>query len=154
MSAGVPAVALPEVFLGLVPGWGGCWLLPNLIGVEKALTVIIDNPLSQNRMLTGVDAYRLGMADALFEPADFLEESVAWAARVLSGETTVERPEVDRDETRLGRRRSPGPRASPTPRPAARPGARMPPSTSSPPPAPSPATRASPPRTRCSPTCS
>ena len=100
MSAGVPAVALPEVFLGLVPGWGGCWLLPNLIGIEKALTVVIDNPLSQNRMLTGVDAYRLGMADALLEPADFLEESVAWAARVLTGEITVERPEVDREETR------------------------------------------------------
>lgn len=100
MSAGVPAVALPEVFLGLVPGWGGCWLLPNLVGVGKALTVIIDNPLSQNRMLKGVDAYRLGLADALFEPADFLEESVAWAARVLSGEVAVDRPEVDRDETR------------------------------------------------------
>ncbi|GAB2761357.1 3-hydroxyacyl-CoA dehydrogenase NAD-binding domain-containing protein [Terrabacter koreensis] len=99
MSAGVPAVALPEVFLGLVPGWGGCWLLPNLVGIEKALTVVVDNPLSQNRMLKGVDAYKLGMADALFEPADFLEESVAWAARVLTGEVTVERPEVDRDET-------------------------------------------------------
>src|SRR3954462_7356060 len=99
MSAGVPAVALPEVFLGLVPGWGGCWMLPNLIGVEKAITVVIDNPLSQNRMLKGVDAYRLGMADGLLEPADFLEESGAWAARVLSGEVRVERPHVDRDET-------------------------------------------------------
>ena len=81
MSAGVPAVALPEVFLGLVPGWGGCWMLPNLVGVEKAITVVIDNPLSQNRMLKGVDAYRLGMADALFEPADFLEESIAWGCQ-------------------------------------------------------------------------
>ncbi|MCU1536493.1 MAG: 3-hydroxyacyl-CoA dehydrogenase [Humibacillus sp.] len=98
ISAGVPALALPEVFLGLVPGWGGCWLLPNLVGVEKALTVIIDNPLSQNRMLGGVEAYRLGIADACFEPADFLEQSVAWAASVLSGATTVDRPEVDRDE--------------------------------------------------------
>ncbi len=32
ISAGVPAVALPETFLGLVPGWGGCYLLPNLVG--------------------------------------------------------------------------------------------------------------------------
>ncbi len=31
----VTAIALPEVFLGLVPGWGGAFLLPNLIGAEQ-----------------------------------------------------------------------------------------------------------------------
>jgi 3-hydroxyacyl-CoA dehydrogenase/enoyl-CoA hydratase/carnithine racemase len=98
ISGGVPAVALPEVFLGLVPGWGGCWMLPNLIGVEKALKVVIENPLSQNRMMTGVQAYQLGIADAIFEPADFLEESLAWAAAVVGGQLVVERPEVDRSE--------------------------------------------------------
>ena len=98
ISMGVPAVALPEVFLGLVPGWGGCWLLPNLIGVERAVTVIIENPLNQNRTLNGPQAFTLGLADALFEPADFLEESLAWAAAVVLGETGVERPVVDRDE--------------------------------------------------------
>ncbi|MBB2984879.1 3-hydroxyacyl-CoA dehydrogenase NAD-binding domain-containing protein [Terracoccus luteus] len=98
MSAGVPAVALPEVFLGLVPGWGGCWRLPNLVGIERALTVVVENPLAQNRMLKGPDAHRLGLSDVLLEPADFIEESVAWAARVLSGEVVVERPDVDHDE--------------------------------------------------------
>ena len=37
ISAGVAAFALPETFLGLLPGWGGCYLLPNLIGPAKAL---------------------------------------------------------------------------------------------------------------------
>ena len=30
-----PRVALPETFLGLVPGWGGCYLLPNLDRVRR-----------------------------------------------------------------------------------------------------------------------
>ncbi|WP_329239869.1 3-hydroxyacyl-CoA dehydrogenase NAD-binding domain-containing protein [Actinoallomurus sp. NBC_01490] len=95
ISSGVPAVALPECFLGLVPGWGGTYLLPRLVGAENALKVIIDNPLNQNKMLRGPQAYELGIADAMFEPADFLEESLRWAARVLTGEVTVERAPVD-----------------------------------------------------------
>lgn len=98
ISAGVPALALPETFLGLVPGWGGCWLLPNLVGVQNALKVIIENPMNMNRMLKGPQAFELGIADVMFEPADFLEESLLWAAGVVKGDTTVERPEVDRDE--------------------------------------------------------
>ncbi|WP_396445404.1 3-hydroxyacyl-CoA dehydrogenase NAD-binding domain-containing protein [Actinomadura sp.] len=96
ISSGVPAFALPETFLGLVPGWGGTYLLPNLIGAENALKVIIENPLAQNRMLKGGQAYELGIADAIFDSADFLEESLAWTARVLNGDITVTRPEVDK----------------------------------------------------------
>ena len=82
VSAGVPAFALPEMFLGLVPGWGGCYLLPGLVGPAKALTVIVENPLSQNRMLKATDVVGLGIADVLLEPADFLEDSLRWAAGV------------------------------------------------------------------------
>ncbi|NMM34190.1 MAG: 3-hydroxyacyl-CoA dehydrogenase [Phycicoccus sp.] len=98
ISAGVPALALPECFLGLLPGWGGCFMLPNLIGVTSALKVIIENPLNTNRMLKGPQAFELGIADAMFEPAMFLEESLSWAADVITGKTVVARPEIDRDE--------------------------------------------------------
>jgi len=98
ISAGVPAVALPECFLGLVPGWGGCYLLPNLIGAGPALKVIIENPLNTNRMLKGPAAFELGIADVLFEPVTFLEDSLAWAAEVIAGRTVVHRLEIDRDE--------------------------------------------------------
>jgi len=91
ISSGVTAVAFPECFLGLLPGWGGTYLLPRLIGPEKALKVIIENPLSQNRMLTGPQAFSLGIADAMFPPADFLAESLRWAARVLTGAIEVPR---------------------------------------------------------------
>ncbi|WP_121188335.1 3-hydroxyacyl-CoA dehydrogenase NAD-binding domain-containing protein [Nocardiopsis sp. Huas11] len=98
ISSGVPALALPEAFLGLVPGWGGTYLLPNLIGAEKALKLIVDNPLAQNKMIKGTQAFEMGIADAVFEPADFVEESLRWAAQVLKGDVTVERPEVDKGE--------------------------------------------------------
>ncbi|WP_028649347.1 3-hydroxyacyl-CoA dehydrogenase NAD-binding domain-containing protein [Nocardiopsis sp. CNT312] len=95
VSSGVPAFSLPEAFLGLVPGWGGTYLLPRLIGAEKALKIIVDNPLAQNRVIKGAKVHEMGIADALFEPADFVEESLRWAAKVVKGDITVERPEVD-----------------------------------------------------------
>ncbi|MGW0928153.1 3-hydroxyacyl-CoA dehydrogenase NAD-binding domain-containing protein [Streptomyces sp. NPDC002644] len=98
VSAALPAFSLPEVFLGLVPGWGGCTLLPNLIGADKAVSVIIENSLSQNRQLKGKQVFELGIADALFEGADFLEQSLVWTAAVLKGEIVVDRPEIDRGE--------------------------------------------------------
>lgn len=97
ISSSVPAVALPECFLGLVPGWGGTYLLPRLIGPAPALEVMVSNALNQNKMLSGVQAAKLGIADALLEPADFLAESVRWAASVLSGETVVERTDHTAD---------------------------------------------------------
>ena len=97
MSTGAAAMSLPEVFLGLIPGWGGAWLLPNLIGPANALEVIIANPLQQNKQMKPKDALRLGVVDVLFEPADFLERSIAWAAGVVTGTVVVARPEVDRD---------------------------------------------------------
>ncbi|MET9712632.1 3-hydroxyacyl-CoA dehydrogenase NAD-binding domain-containing protein [Nocardiopsis alba] len=98
ISSGVPAFALPEAFLGLVPGWGGTYLLPNLIGAEKALKLIVDNPLAQNKMIKGPQVFEMGIADAIFDPADFVEESLRWAAKVIKGDVTVERPEVDKGE--------------------------------------------------------
>jgi 3-hydroxyacyl-CoA dehydrogenase/enoyl-CoA hydratase/carnithine racemase len=91
ISSGAAMIAFPECFLGLVPGWGGAYLLPRLIGPAPALKLIIENPLNQNKMIAAPEAYSLGIADAMFEPADFLEESLRWAARVLAGSVTVER---------------------------------------------------------------
>jgi 3-hydroxyacyl-CoA dehydrogenase/enoyl-CoA hydratase/carnithine racemase len=88
----VAGVALPEVFLGIIPGWGGAWLLPNLIGIENALQVIISNPLRNNTMLKGKEVFDLGIADAIFDSASFLEESIAWADGVITGKTKVKRP--------------------------------------------------------------
>jgi 3-hydroxyacyl-CoA dehydrogenase/enoyl-CoA hydratase/carnithine racemase len=93
--AGTAVVAFPEVFLGLVPGWGGTQLLPALTGIDAAVTVIVENALAQNKTTAGPEAAQLGIADAVFSPADFLERSLEWAAGVVSGEVTVTRREPD-----------------------------------------------------------
>ncbi|MDE9366822.1 3-hydroxyacyl-CoA dehydrogenase NAD-binding domain-containing protein [Luteipulveratus sp. YIM 133132] len=95
IASDVPAYATPECFLGLVPGWGGTYLLPHLIGVEKALTLIVANPLANNKMVNGKQAFELGVADRLLEPVTFLEDSLLFAGKVIAGEESVERTPVD-----------------------------------------------------------
>ncbi len=89
--------ALPEVFLGLLPGWGGATLLPKLIGPEKAVQVIILNALNNNTMLRAKDALALGVVDAVFDPADYLEKSIQFAANIISGKKTIERADFTQD---------------------------------------------------------
>lgn len=91
VDASAAALALPEVFLGIIPGWGGAYLLPNLIGIENALEVVISNPLKQNRMLKPRQAFDLGVVDAIFPAANYLEDSLRWADGVLSGAVKVDR---------------------------------------------------------------
>ena len=88
---------LPEVFLGLVPGWGGATILPKLIGPERAVQVIMLNALNNNTMMKSKDALALGVVDAVYEPSDFLEHSIAFAASVLSGAKKIERVDYSND---------------------------------------------------------
>ncbi|NLB47432.1 MAG: 3-hydroxyacyl-CoA dehydrogenase [Microbacteriaceae bacterium] len=88
------ALAFPEVFLGIIPGWGGATIVPNLIGIEKAIEVVISNPLKNNRMLKPAQAYELGLFDEMFGSGAFLEHSIRWADQVLTSEITVKRPNV------------------------------------------------------------
>ena len=79
ISTAVRHFACPECFLGIVPAWGGTQLIPRLVGAEAAVKFIVENPLRQNRMLTGPKAFDLGFADRLLEPAEFVDESIAFA---------------------------------------------------------------------------
>ncbi|GAB2701229.1 3-hydroxyacyl-CoA dehydrogenase/enoyl-CoA hydratase/carnithine racemase [Microbacterium marinum] len=91
VDASAAAIALPEVFLGIIPGWGGAYLLPNLIGIENALEVVISNPLKQNRVLKPKQAFDLGIMDAIFPASNYLEDSLRWADGVLAGSVKVDR---------------------------------------------------------------
>ena len=47
-------------------GWA--WLLPHLIGPQRALDVIITNSMNQNKQLRPAQAAELGVVDVVFEP--------------------------------------------------------------------------------------
>jgi 3-hydroxyacyl-CoA dehydrogenase/enoyl-CoA hydratase/3-hydroxybutyryl-CoA epimerase len=51
-------IGLPEISLGLLPGWGGTQRLPRVIGLERALYVILNG-----RQLDAPLAQRWGLAD-------------------------------------------------------------------------------------------
>jgi 3-hydroxyacyl-CoA dehydrogenase/enoyl-CoA hydratase/carnithine racemase len=86
ISSGVRHFACPEVFLGLIPGWGGTQLVPRLVGAETAVKFVVENPLRQNRMLTGPQAFEAGFADALLEPVEFLDESIEFLLETIESE--------------------------------------------------------------------
>ncbi len=77
---------------------GGAYLVPNLVGAARAVTLMVENPLNQGKVLNGHAAFEMGLADVELGGADFLEQSLLWAARVLAGRERVERPEVDRGD--------------------------------------------------------
>jgi 3-hydroxyacyl-CoA dehydrogenase/enoyl-CoA hydratase/carnithine racemase len=79
LASSVRHIGFPEVALSIIPAWGGTQLLPKLIGPEAAAKVIVLNPLRQNRLLTAPEAVELGIADALFDPVEFVDESLRFA---------------------------------------------------------------------------
>jgi 3-hydroxyacyl-CoA dehydrogenase/enoyl-CoA hydratase/carnithine racemase len=81
IASSVRHVGFPEVFLGLIPGWGGTQLLPRLVGAERAVRVIVENALRQNRMITAAQAQELGLVDQMLEPVEFLDESLELLVR-------------------------------------------------------------------------
>jgi 3-hydroxyacyl-CoA dehydrogenase/enoyl-CoA hydratase/carnithine racemase len=104
VSSAVRHFAFPEVFLGLFPAWGGTQLLPRLVGPEEAIKVIVSNPLRQNRMLVGTEVVAFGIADRLLEPAEFVDDSLAFARELA--EHGLERTEPDWADAELVFRRA------------------------------------------------
>ena len=84
--AGCVKIGLPEVRLGILPGFGGCVRLPKLIGIGNALSVILPGKvLDANRALT------LGMVDRLFYDPILVEQAKTFGRAVLSKKEKVHR---------------------------------------------------------------
>lgn len=73
-------IGLPEVKLGIIPGWGGTQRLPRLIGKTKALEVMLTgDPLSAE------DALKYGLVNKVVPADAVLTEAKALAARLAKG---------------------------------------------------------------------
>jgi 3-hydroxyacyl-CoA dehydrogenase/enoyl-CoA hydratase/carnithine racemase len=95
LSTGAQVLAFPEVFLSILPAWGGTQLAPRIVGIRNAIDTIIINPLNSNRTMSPKEAFERGYADRFYDSATFLDDSVAFLERLIAGEETIDRSGLD-----------------------------------------------------------
>src|SRR5271165_5740723 len=83
---------LPEIKLGLIPGAGGTQRLPRLVGVERALDVILSGTPFSAR-----EAKDWGVVDALAGEGKLREDAIAFARRLIADKAPLKKVR-DRDE--------------------------------------------------------
>jgi enoyl-CoA hydratase/carnithine racemase len=73
----VPGAKLTTAFVrrGLIAEYGSAWLLPRLVGVSRALDLLISG-----RIVLGEEAREIGLVDQLAEPEALVETAVAYAS--------------------------------------------------------------------------
>ena len=71
---GSTRIGLPEVRLGIIPGWGGCVRLPRLIGLQRALRMILTGDA-----VPAERALRWGLVDRVHGVAGFEDEIRSFA---------------------------------------------------------------------------
>jgi 3-hydroxyacyl-CoA dehydrogenase/enoyl-CoA hydratase/3-hydroxybutyryl-CoA epimerase len=79
-------IGLPEVQLGLIPGWGGTQRLPRVVGVRRALGMILEGST-----LSAAKAAKVGLVDLAAPPETFDAEVNRFVEDRLAGRS-VRRP--------------------------------------------------------------
>lgn len=77
-------IGLPEVTLGIQPGWGGTQRLPRLVGLAKARELLI-----LGKTLTGEDAFDIGLVDKVFSSEELLQEGIKFAKELATRATVA-----------------------------------------------------------------
>ena len=73
-------LALPEVMLGVLPAAGGTQRLPRLIGLQRALPMLLTG-----KRVRAAQAYRHGLVDALTSPGGLVETAAKAALGLANG---------------------------------------------------------------------
>lgn len=72
-------LGLPELSLGLIPGFGGTQRLPQLIGRAKALELMFTS-----KPLSGEEARQVGLVNGCFSEDELLDQTLAIAQTITS----------------------------------------------------------------------
>ena len=75
-------IGLLEVTLGLLPGNGGTQRLTSLVGISKAIELMVTG-----ERLSPEDAHKLGIVNRLFEPPELREQTRSFARALSDGAT-------------------------------------------------------------------
>jgi len=70
-------LGLPELQLGLIPGFAGTQRLPKYVGVSRAAEMLFTS-----EPITGVDAVQYGLANHAFPEAEVLEQAYKMAGKI------------------------------------------------------------------------
>ena len=73
-------LGLPELQLGVIPGFGGTQRLPRLVGLEKSLEMML-----KSKSIKAEEALKLGLVDKIVEPSRVVAEASSLAKAIASG---------------------------------------------------------------------
>ena len=77
-------LGLPEVQLGLIPGFGGCLRLPRLIGLKQSLSMILTG-----KSLNSKQAHQMVLADERIPSLIFEKKALEFAREIVKGKKTA-----------------------------------------------------------------
>lgn len=80
MKKGKALIGLPEATLGILPGAGGTQRLPRLVGLPKAMDILL-----RGKAMGPEEALEIGLVDRLVEPEHFMDEVMQFAEQLASG---------------------------------------------------------------------
>lgn len=78
ISTPTAQLGLPELQLGLIPGFGGTQRLPRLVGLSKALEMML-----MSKPVKGQEAQSLGLVDAVVSADELVSTARRWALDIL-----------------------------------------------------------------------